>query len=90
MNYKDFNLKPGEIALFNTSSNTYYKFQNVIEACKYAVNAGISPENGWNIIDDIGISLKEEDLAFFAQLPLPKDQEYNLLRNLKIKVYGKK
>lgn len=73
MNYKDFKLKKGEIALFNASSNTYYKFQNVIEACKYAVNAGISPENGWKIVDDIGISLKEEDLEFFAQLPLPKD-----------------
>lgn len=32
MNYKNLNLKPGEVALFNTSSNTYYKFHNIIEA----------------------------------------------------------
>ena len=90
MNYKNLNLKQGEVALFNDSSNTYYKFHNIIEACKRAVNAGRTPENGWNIVDDLGITYEKEDWAFFAQLPLPKDQEYNLLRNLKIKVYGKK
>ena len=73
MNYKDFNLKQGEVVLFNTSSNTYYKFRDLIEACKRAVNAGRSPENGWNIVDDLGITYEKEDWAFFAQLPLPKD-----------------
>lgn len=72
MNYKNFNLRQGEVALFNASSNTYYKFHNLIEACKRAVNAGRSPENGWNIVDDLGITYKKEDWAFFAQLPLPE------------------
>ena len=72
MTYKDLNLKQGEVALFNNRS-ILQKFHNIIEACKRAVNAGRSPENGWNIVDDLGVTYEKEDWAFFAQLPLPKD-----------------
>ena len=74
MNYKDLNLKMGEVALFNESTNTFYKFHNLIEACKRAVEAGRSPENGWNIVDDLGITYEDEDWNLLAQLPLPQKQ----------------
>lgn len=72
MNYKDFNLKPGEVALFNETENKYYRFRSLIDACKRAVAAGRNPENGWNIIDDLGVTYEQEDWTFFAQLPSPE------------------
>lgn len=74
MNYKDFNLKMGEVALFNESTNTFYKFHNLIEACKRAVDTGRRTENGWNIVDDLGITYEDEDWNLLAQLPLPQKQ----------------
>lgn len=74
MNYKDLNLKLGEVALFNESTNTFYKFHNFIEACKRAVEAWRSPENGWNIVDNLGITYEDEDWNLIAQLPLPQKQ----------------
>jgi len=64
----------GEVALFNESTNTFYKFHNLIEACKRAVDTGRRTENGWNIVDNLGITYENEDWNFFAQLPLLQKQ----------------
>lgn len=45
-----------------------YKFQNLLIACKRAVDAGRSPENGWNIVDDLGITYEGEDWNLLATL----------------------
>ena len=37
-------------------------------ACKNAVNHGRSPENGWNIVDDLGVTYENEDWGFLASL----------------------
>lgn len=70
MNYKNLNLKQGEVALFNEDTGAVYRFRSLVEACRRAVEAGRRPGNGWNIVDDLGITYENEDWAFFAELPL--------------------
>ena len=70
MNYKNLNLKQGEVALFNEDTGAVYRFRSLVEACERAVDTGRHPGNGWNIVDDLGITYENEDWAFFAELPL--------------------
>lgn len=39
-----------------------------MEACKNATNHGRNPENGWNIVDDLGVTYESEDWGFLASL----------------------
>lgn len=64
--YKD--LKPGEVLLFNKTLNMAFKMPNLFVACANAVNHHRSPSNGWNIIDDLGITYEEEDWSFLASM----------------------
>lgn len=66
MNIKD--LKPGEVFLYYEDLGQCYKFQNLLIACKRAIDAGRSPQNGWNIVDDLGITYEEEDWNLLATL----------------------
>lgn len=66
MNFKEMNLKPGEVALYHVDG-TYYKFRSLRDACKRAVETGRSPMNGWNIIDDLGGAYERVDWDYIAQ-----------------------
>lgn len=60
-------LKAGECVLFNESGSEF-RFNNLMEACKNATNHGRNPENGWNIVDDLGVTYEKEDWGFLANL----------------------
>lgn len=59
-------LKASECILFRDGS--VFRFENLMVACKNAVNHGRSPENGWNIVDDLGVTYENEDWGFLASL----------------------
>ena len=60
-------LKPGQAALFNEEGSVCL-FDNLVMACKNAVNHDRSPQNGWNIVDDLGVTYEKKDWAFLATL----------------------
>lgn len=60
-------LKAGECILFN-GNGSVFRFENLMVACENAVNHGRSPENGWNIVDDLGMTYENEDWGFLAGL----------------------
>ncbi|WP_315517748.1 hypothetical protein [Hoylesella shahii] len=60
-------LKAGECVLFNENGSEF-RFKNLMEACKNATNHGRKPENGWNIVDDLGVTYENEDWGFLASL----------------------
>lgn len=62
------NLEKGEVVLYNEDLNMSFKFKNLMIACKRAVAAGRTPQNGWNIKDDNGNTFEDEDWEFFGSL----------------------
>lgn len=60
-------LKACECVLFNEDGSEF-RFKSLIEACKNATNHGRKPDNGWNIVDDLGVTYENEDWGFLASL----------------------
>lgn len=60
-------LSDGQVALFN-EDGMFYRYGSIFTACKMAVECGRSPRNGWNIIDELGVTYEFEDWNALASI----------------------